>query len=119
MNTRRPYLQHSIFTLEQLVADSNTSTSTLRAILKELEHRDTDRADRLRKRIQKDLASKAVPPVSEGRLFAQTPQTAAAETDTWFVPMQAGAPSSIANQPLHPASTQVAETLSPQSLIRN
>jgi len=115
MNIRRPYFQHSIFTLEQLAAGGNTSTSTLRAILKELEHRDTDLADRLRKRIKDDLASRAVPPVSEGRRFAETPQTVPAETDTWFVPMQARAPSSIAKQPPHPASIQSAEALSPQA----
>ena len=58
---KRPYFQSRIDELEALVRDQGTTTTTLMSIQKELEHRHTWRAQRLRRVAQGKLDATATP----------------------------------------------------------
>ncbi|MCR9178893.1 MAG: DUF4011 domain-containing protein [Erythrobacteraceae bacterium] len=110
MNASRPYFQYGIAKLEQLVAQNSMNTSKLRAILRELDHRDTDRATRLRKTINDLLTAQAGSAPAAGPLFTRTPRKRNAEAESWIDPMQTRKPSSSSMQSPTPAPFEMSQS---------
>lgn len=76
MSRKRIYMQRSIVELEKLVEETRTDRTVLQRIQNELDHRETDRAARLRRKVTAmlDGLELNLSPASPGKPFASEPQ---------------------------------------------
>ncbi|MFO1188323.1 MAG: AAA domain-containing protein [Alphaproteobacteria bacterium] len=74
---KRTFIQHGIVQLEKLFAEKGEERATMRSLLDELEHRKTDRAKRLRSRVEERLTAienqSREGPAPTGHLFEGQP----------------------------------------------
>lgn len=116
MNMRvRPYSQLSIADLEKLVSDHRAARDIREAVLRELEHRSTQRAERLRLRLEHELGPDDAPPGPpaspraslDGRAQPRMPASASASVATATDP----APRSPTPLPLQSARGNAAQNI--------
>jgi len=77
----RPYIQKTVFEMQELYAASQSNPSELKRLLAELKHRKVPKATALAEKVRKSLeALKQTPAKEQSKAFQQEPQTNSAPT---------------------------------------
>lgn len=91
----RPYSQLGIADLEKLVSERPEARAIQEEVLRELEHRNTQRAERLRQRLERDLGIGDAPPVPS----SQPPVSPRESADGRAQPSHVQSPTSLRPNP--------------------